>query len=107
LSFDTITFWLFFPIAWAAWRFLPFGAAKTAALLLSLLFYAWWNPWYLSLILLSAVVDFRVGLRIHGTQDQRARLAVTPRVVIMVRNRASRVPVRRWKTSSLRRRSPA
>jgi alginate O-acetyltransferase complex protein AlgI len=65
LSFDTVTFWLFFALAWPLWRFLPFAAAKSAALLLSLVFYGWWNPLFLLLIGASALTDYFIGLAMH------------------------------------------
>jgi alginate O-acetyltransferase complex protein AlgI len=75
VSFDTVTFWLFFALAWAAWRWLPFGAAKASALAASLLFYGWWNPLYLPLIVVSALVDFHAAQRIQQSEEQGARRA--------------------------------
>lgn len=73
MSFDTVTFWLFFVVAWSAWRLLPFGAAKSVVLLLSLVFYGWWNPYYLPLIALSAVVDHVAAQRMAGSEDPARR----------------------------------
>jgi len=73
LSFDTVTFAVFFALAFAAWRGLPFGAAKGVVLALSLGFYAWWSPWYLPLILVSAAVDYAAGARIHAARSAAAR----------------------------------
>jgi len=73
VQFDTVTFWLFFAVAWAVWRFLPLRAAKAGTLALSLLFYAWWRPEYLVLIWLSSFADYRLARRIHATDDTRAR----------------------------------
>ena len=39
----------------------------------SYLFYAYWNPWYAGLILLSTVVDYTAGRFIHQSPHQRAR----------------------------------
>ncbi len=75
MSFDSLTFWLFFAVAWMAWRCLPFNAAKTSALLASLVFYGWWNPWFLTLIGFSVVVDFYVGARIHRASRPALRRA--------------------------------
>ena len=73
MAFDTVTFWLFFVFAFAAWRWLPFAFAKAVALGFSLLFYAWWSPWYLPLIVLSAAVDYRAGAKIHAATEPRVR----------------------------------
>ena len=75
VSFDTTTFWLFFAVAWAVWRFVPFGAAKSLTLCLSLFFYAWWNPWFVLLIASSAVIDYVAGGRIHAAPDGATRRA--------------------------------
>ena len=73
MSFDTTTFWVFFVVAWLLWRKLPFGMAKTAALVLSLVFYGWWDPRYVPLMVLSALVDYVAGARISLTENPRAR----------------------------------
>ncbi|MEZ6018068.1 MAG: MBOAT family O-acyltransferase [Planctomycetota bacterium] len=73
MSFDTVTFALFFALAFAVWRFAPFGAAKGVALVGSLVFYAWWSVWYLPLILASAGIDYYVGARIHRAAGQAAK----------------------------------
>jgi len=73
LSFDTTTFWLFFAVALALWRLLPFSSAKSAMLFMSLLFYGWWSPPYILLIVLSSLFDYIAGARIHATQVQRTR----------------------------------
>ncbi len=61
MAFDTVTFWLFLPIAWMAWRCLPFGAARGVLVALSLVFYAWWSPAFVLLIVGSAAIDYSVG----------------------------------------------
>jgi alginate O-acetyltransferase complex protein AlgI len=73
LSFDTVSFWLVFPFALAAWWLLPWRAAKSSALVFSLVFYAWWSPWYLPLILVSSVVDWVAAARMGASDAPRAR----------------------------------
>ncbi len=73
MSFDTLTFWVFFPLVWVAWRRLPFGSAKTFAVVASFAFYGWWNPLYLPLLLVSAGTDYVVGGRIHDSSQARSR----------------------------------
>ncbi|MEZ6016738.1 MAG: MBOAT family protein [Planctomycetota bacterium] len=75
MRFDQVTFWMLFAVAFGAWRWLPFQAAKGVVLLLSHVFYAWWRPEYVLLILLSAVVDFVAAKRIYGATTQRVRRA--------------------------------
>ncbi|MEZ6016046.1 MAG: MBOAT family O-acyltransferase [Planctomycetota bacterium] len=73
MRFDQVSFWLLFVVAWVAWRWLPFRAAKGALLVASIVFYAWWRPEYVLLLLFSAGVDFTVARRIHASDDIRAR----------------------------------
>ena len=72
MSFDTPTFWCFFVLAWLAWRALPFPAAKAAVLVASLIFYAWWSPWYLALMILSPGIDYLAALCIGAAKTVRA-----------------------------------
>ena len=73
MSFDSGTFWVLFGLSWLLWWRLPFSWAKTAALAASLIFYAWWSPYYLPLIIISAVVDYAAGGRIHAARTDGAR----------------------------------
>ena len=73
MSFDAAVFWLFFPIAWMAWRLLPFQFAKGVLLLLSLVFYAWWNPWYVLLLIGPTALDYVAGQKIYDTQSLRVK----------------------------------
>ena len=75
MSFDSVSFWLLFPAAFAAWWLLPWRAAKASALVFSLVFYGWWNPWYLPLIVASSVVDFVAARRIAVLRRDRPRSA--------------------------------
>jgi alginate O-acetyltransferase complex protein AlgI len=73
MSFDSVTFWLFFAVAWTVWRFAPFGIAKLLTALLSLVFYAWWRIEYVPLILFSAAVDYVVGGRLAAAESLTKR----------------------------------
>ncbi len=75
MRFDTVTFWLFFVVSWATWRYLPFAWAKTSALVASLIFYGWWNPAYLILLAAPTLIDWQAGLHISRSQSPRVRRA--------------------------------
>ena len=75
MSFDSVTFWLFFAVAWSVWRFAPFGLAKGLTAFLSLCFYAWWRLEYVPLILFSATVDYLVGKRLVRSTEPVVRRA--------------------------------
>ncbi len=76
MSFDTVTFWVFFAAAWASWRLLPFGLARTALCGFSLLFYSWWDIRYVPLLVVSATLDYWIGQRLHRSGDERTRKAL-------------------------------
>jgi alginate O-acetyltransferase complex protein AlgI len=73
MRFDSVTFWLFFAVAWAVWRLLPLRAAKGTTLAASLLFYGWWRPEYLLLILFSASFDYYVARRIATSANSTVK----------------------------------
>ncbi|QDV06121.1 Peptidoglycan O-acetyltransferase [Planctomycetes bacterium Poly30] len=83
MTFDSVVFWLFLPLAWIAWRGLPFGMARTALVILSLVFYAWWNPAYVLLILASAAIDYRIGAALAATDDARRRKRLVTLSVVL------------------------
>jgi alginate O-acetyltransferase complex protein AlgI len=66
------------PIAPRTWRNLPrWLASKTGWLTVaSFVFYAWWKPIYVPLMLLSGVLDYYVGLGIGGAKSPRRRTAL-------------------------------
>jgi alginate O-acetyltransferase complex protein AlgI len=41
--------------------------------LFSMVFYAWWKPWYLTLIVLSAALDYVAGARIARARERRLK----------------------------------
>ena len=73
MSFDTLTFWLFFSLAWLFWRFLPFKIAKSVTIFMSLAFYGWWNPLYISLLLFCTLSNYITGNQIHNQKRNSAR----------------------------------
>jgi alginate O-acetyltransferase complex protein AlgI len=73
MVFDSVSFWLFLLPVLAAWWLAPWGASKGTALLASCVFYGWWDPFYLLLILASALVDFFVAQRIAACESQQTR----------------------------------
>ena len=74
-----IFLFVFLPLTLAGYHLLLRGEQSTLArtwlVLCSFVFYAWWNPWFLSLIIISATIDFFVGARIHASQDKGKRRA--------------------------------
>ncbi len=86
MLFDTTLFVWFFLLVFAGfWMLVRFPIARVLWLLVaSYAFYAAWNPWLLSLILFSTVLDFSVGRAMGRSGDQRRRTVLL--VVSLVGN---------------------
>ncbi|MDF1838466.1 MAG: MBOAT family protein [Planctomycetota bacterium] len=75
MLFDSVTFWLFLVPVLLVWWFAPLGPAKTLVLMASCVFYAWWNPMFLLLVVASAVLDYLAAARIARSKTPGARKA--------------------------------
>lgn len=76
MLFTELTFWLFFAIVAGLYVLLPHKAQNRMLLVASYVFYGAWDWRFLSLILLSTLVDYAVGLRMatETRQDRRRQL---------------------------------
>ncbi|SMG20149.1 MBOAT family O-acyltransferase [Arenibacter troitsensis] len=78
MLFNSIEFLLFLPIVFVLYWFVFNKKLKTQnfiILLSSYIFYGWWDWRFLSLILISTIVDYFVGLEIyHSTNLRRRRI---------------------------------
>lgn len=67
----------FFPplvlAALLAWWALPFRPAKAVLCVLNLVFYAYWFPPLVSLLVISGLIDYVAGRRIHDAADSGSR----------------------------------
>jgi len=85
--FNTLVFGVFFAVVWPAWWVLPPRVKKAWLLLASFVFYGWWDWRFLSLLLLSGLVDFFVAAAMpdddgtEATSWRRRRLLTTSVVV--------------------------
>jgi alginate O-acetyltransferase complex protein AlgI len=61
MLFNSFTFWIFFAVVLLLYRVLPHRAQNRMLLVASYVFYGTWDWRFLSLILVSTVVDFFVG----------------------------------------------
>jgi hypothetical protein len=57
MLFNSFQYWIFFPIVAALFYSLPFRFGKILLLLASYVFYMWWDPRFIVLILTSTIVD--------------------------------------------------
>lgn len=75
MLFNSFAFAVFFPTVLILYWFLPHRYQNYMLLAASYVFYGWWDWRFLSLILLSTVIDYIIGLRLQG-----ATLAAGPQV---------------------------
>ncbi len=76
MLFNSIDFALFLPIVFLLYWLVPFRTLRRQNLLLvvaSYVFYGWWDVRFLSLILISTVVDYAVGIALAGSESDRRR----------------------------------
>ncbi len=76
MFFNSIDFAVFLPIVFALYWFVVNRDLRLQNLLIvgaSYLFYGWWDWRFLSLILLSTVVDYTIGLRLQQEADNQIR----------------------------------
>ena len=74
MLFNSAIFLLFLGVLLPLYALTPRGGARRWLLLVaSYLFYAHWDPRFVTLLLLSTIVDFEAGRRIHERDDPVAR----------------------------------
>ncbi len=76
MLFNSIEYLIFLPIVFIIhWYTLSksFKAQNLTILISSYFFYGWWDWRFLSLISLSIIVDYFIGLKIHDSQDIKVR----------------------------------
>ena len=76
MLFNSLEFLLFLPTIFCLYWFVFKKNLRVQNLLLlisSYVFYCWWDWRFLSLIFLSTIVDYFVGLKIHNSSNKKAR----------------------------------
>lgn len=76
MLFNSIDFAIFLPIVFVLYWFVANRNLKSQNLLIvltSYLFYGWWDWRFLSLLFLSTIVDYSVGLGLSKEENQRKR----------------------------------
>jgi len=76
MLFNSFEFAVFLPIVFCLYWVLNSSSLKIQngfILLASYVFYGWWDWRFLSLIIISSVVDYIVGLFLYRTQDDKKR----------------------------------
>ena len=76
MLFNSLEFLIFLPTIFCLYWFVFQKNLRVQNLLLlisSYVFYGWWDYRFLSLIFLSTIVDYFVGLKIHGSDDKKKK----------------------------------
>ena len=74
MLFNSVSFFIFFPVVCAGYFLLPFRARWAWLLAASYIFYAWWRVDYLALIVASTMVDYLAGLAMGRAATRHIRL---------------------------------
>ena len=84
MLFNTIEFWLFFSIVWLAVRHASLRRANLILLAASYIFYAAWDVRFVSLIVISTIVDFFAGQYASRTRPNGQSNGETLRRVALI-----------------------
>lgn len=75
MLFNSIDFLIFFPVVFVLYWSLnkKIGLQNILLLIASYIFYAWWDWRFLSLIVISSIIDYTAGLKIYNAQNGKKR----------------------------------
>lgn len=82
MLFNSFQYWMFFLIVAALFYSLPFRFGKVLLLLASYVFYMWWDPRFIVLILTSTVVDYYLGILLETATGRRKKLLLVVSLVV-------------------------
>lgn len=77
MVFNSVEFFVFFAVVYAAYRILPFRGQNIMLLVASYIFYGWWDWRFLFLMAFSTVVDFWIGLTMDRGKLTRRDMLVS------------------------------
>jgi alginate O-acetyltransferase complex protein AlgI len=83
MLFNSITYLMFLPAVYLAYRVLPYRQQNIFLLIASYAFYAWWDIRFLFLIVMSTVVNYCCGLMIKNGEIALKERATASRWVIL------------------------
>jgi len=82
MLFNTFQYWIFFFIVAALFYSMPFRIGKLLLLLASYVFYMWWDPRFIVLILTSTVVDYCLGIWLEVASGRRKKLLLAVSLIV-------------------------
>ena len=82
MLFNSFQYWIFFFIVAALFYSVPFRFGKILLLLASYVFYMWWDPRFIVLILTSTIVDYYLGIFLETASGRRKKLLLVVSLVV-------------------------
>ena len=82
MLFNSFQYWIFFFLVAALFYSMPFRFGKILLLLASYVFYMWWDPRFIVLILTSTVVDYYLGIFLETASGRRKKLLLVISLVV-------------------------
>src|SRR5213082_3464191 len=82
MLFNSFQYWIFFLIVAVLFYSVPFRVGKVLLLCASYVFYMWWDPRFIVLILTSTVVDYFLGILLETTSGCTKKLLLVVSLVV-------------------------
>ena len=82
MLFNSFQYWIFFVIVAVLFYSVPFRFGKLVLLLASYIFYMWWDPRFIVLILTSTVADYFLGIWLEATSGPRKKVLLATSLVV-------------------------
>jgi alginate O-acetyltransferase complex protein AlgI len=82
MLFNSFQFWIFFLIVATLFYSVPFRFGKILLLLASYVFYMWWDPRFIVLILTSTIVDYCLGILLETATGRRKKLLLAVSLIV-------------------------
>ena len=82
MLFNSFQYWIFFVIVAVLFYSVPFRIGKLVLLLASYIFYMWWDPRFIVLILTSTVADYFLGIWLEATSGPRKKVLLATSLVV-------------------------
>jgi alginate O-acetyltransferase complex protein AlgI len=82
MLFNSFQYWIFFLIVATLFYSVPFRIGKFLLLGASYIFYMWWDPRFIVLILTSTVADYFLGILLETASGRRKKLLLVVSLVV-------------------------
>ncbi len=82
MLFNSFQYWIFFLIVVVLFYSMPFRVGKVLLVLASYVFYMWWDPRFIVLIVTSTVVDYFLGIWLEATSGPRKKLLLAISLIV-------------------------